>query len=209
MFSWGSSRVPFAAFLLTSANNPARAYKIAAKAILADTDMEDPTYHLEFVCGRAALAQLHLDQAGLHFERFHQRFPGAALARYALGDLLLWQDSELDRAHQLLSSALADSDRMSLPHWERLGFEAELYASYTWSLAAIDKADGFQYSFDKAIELAGDNRPVRAAVHLRLGFALRAMHKHRTARQHWQYACDVDPEGWSGNQAQRELRGDD
>jgi hypothetical protein len=63
--------------------------------------MEEPSYNFDFAAGRAALAQGNLELARHHFELLHARFPSSALARYALGDLLLWQNMEFDRAHEL------------------------------------------------------------------------------------------------------------
>jgi tetratricopeptide (TPR) repeat protein len=203
--SFRDRRAPFMAFLLTSANLPDRAYAIATNAKLSETDMEEPSYDLNFASGRAALAQGNLSQARCHFDLLYERFPNSALGRYALGDLLLWQNLEAARAHQLLTSALADSDRSCLPHWTRLGFEAELRASHAWSLAVIAQPQEFQYDLDRAIQLAGRNKPVRAAVHLRLGHALRAQKHFGTAREHWSLAREIDPHGWAGTQAAREL----
>ena len=120
---------------------------------------------------------------------------------------MLWQNTNPEKAHQLLSSALADSDRFSLPHWTRLGMEAELRASHAWSLARLGRSEELQYDLDKAIELAGSNRPIAAAVHLRLGYALRALGRPSVARQHWDAALQIDPSGWAGNHAGRELSG--
>jgi tetratricopeptide (TPR) repeat protein len=205
LFSWAGRRAPFTAFLLTSANLADRAYAVAANSTLPKTDMEEPSYDLDFASGRAALALRDLDCARHHFARLHDRFPGSALARYAFGDLLLWKNTEVERAHQLLTGALADSARFDLPHWKRLGLEAELHASHAWSVAVIDKPEQLQDSLDKAIQLAGGNKPVLAAVHLRLGYALRALNHPITARQHWDAARAIDPQGWAGNQAAREL----
>jgi hypothetical protein len=206
LFSWAGRRAPFTAFLLTSANLADRAYAVAANSTLPATDMEEPSYDLDFASGRAALALRDLDRARHHFARLYNRFPGSALARYAFGDLLLWQNIELDRAQELLTGALADSSRFDLPHWTRLGLEAELHASHAWSVGLIGKPEELQDSFDKALQLAGRNKPVLAAVNLRLGCALRALNRPITARQHWHAARDVDPQGWAGNQAARELQ---
>jgi tetratricopeptide (TPR) repeat protein len=130
--------------------------------------MEEPSYNFDFAAGRAALAQGNLELARHHFELLHARFPSSALARYALGDLLLWQNMEFDRAHELLTTALADPFRMDLPHWKRLGFEAQLLASHAWSLAVIGRPEELQYNLDLATELAGRKKPVQAEVHLRL-----------------------------------------
>jgi tetratricopeptide (TPR) repeat protein len=205
LFSWGGRRAPFTAFLLTSANFPDRAYAVAVNAKLPETDMEEPSYDLDFAAGRAALAQGNLDQARRHFDRLYERFPSSALARYALGDLLLWQNIDPRRAHQLLTDALADPARKDLPHWTRLGFEAELRASHAWSLAVIGKVENLQYDLDEAIRLAGQNKPVRASVHLRLGYALRALEHFTMAYEHWRRAREIDPHGWAGSQAAREL----
>jgi tetratricopeptide (TPR) repeat protein len=205
LFSWAGRRAPFTSFLLTSANLADRAYAVAANSTLPETDMEDPSYDLNFASGRAALAQGDLDRARHHFARLYTRFPGSALARYALGDLLLWQNTEVARAHQLLTRALADSSRFDLPHWTRLGLEAELHASHAWSVARNDRPEELQDSLDKAIQLAGRNRPVLGAVHLRLGHALWALNHPITARQHWEVAREIDPDGWAGSQAAREL----
>jgi hypothetical protein len=205
LFSWRGRRAPFMAFLLTSADLPDRAYAVATHSKLDETDMEEPSYNLDFAAGRAALAQGKLDAARRHLDRLYERFPGSALARYALGDLLLWQSVEPDRANQLLTDALADAARKDLPHWTRLGMEAELRASYAWSLAAKGEPEDLQYSLDLAIQLAGGNAPVRAAVELRLGHALRAMQHPTMAREHWRAAREIDPHGWAGRQAAREL----
>ncbi len=205
IFSWAGRRAPFTSFLLTSANLADQAYAVAANSMLPPTDMEEPSYDLNFAAGRAALAQGDLDRAHHHFARLYARFPGSALARYAFGDLLQWQNTEVARAHQLLTSALADSFRFDLPHWNRLGLEAELHASHAWSVALMNKPEALQDSLDKAIRLAGRNKPVLAAVNLRLGFALRALDRPITARQHWEAAREIDPHGWAGNQAAREL----
>jgi tetratricopeptide (TPR) repeat protein len=183
----------------------ASTFVFVGNAKLPETDMEDPSYDVDFACGRAALAQHNLDQARHHFDRLYRRFPGSALARYAVGDLLLWQNIEPERAHKLLTGALTDDDRLSLPHWSRLGLEAELRASHVWSLACMHKPEAIQYGIDKAIQLAGQNKPVRAAVHLRLGYALLALNRSTRARQHWRVAHDADPHGWAGNQAAREI----
>lgn len=205
LFSWRDRRAPFMAFLLTSANFLDQAYAVATKAKLHETDMEDPSYNLDFAAGRAALAQRNLNQARRHFDRLYERFPSSALARYALGDLLLWQNVEPGRAHQLLTDALADPARTDLPHWTRLGFEAELRASHAWSLAVTGKPEDVQYDLDEATRLAGQNKPVRASVHLRLGYALRALEHLTMAYEHWRAAREIDPHGWAGSQAAREL----
>jgi len=205
IFSWRDRRAPFMAFLLTSANFPDQAYAVATKANLRETDMEEPSYDLDFAAGRAALAQGNLDQARRHFDRLYERFPSSALARYALGDLLLWQNIDPRRAHQLLTDALADPSRTDLPHWTRLGFEAELRASHAWSLAVIGKVENVQYDLDEAIRLARQNKPVRASVHLRLGYALRTLEHFTMAYEHWRRAREIDPHGWAGSQAAREL----
>jgi tetratricopeptide (TPR) repeat protein len=205
LFSWAGRRAPFTSFLLTSANLADRAYSVATNSTLPDTDMEDPSYDLDFASGRAALALRNLDLARHHFSRLHRRFPGSALARFAFGDLLLWENTDVARAHQLLTGALADSARFDLPHWSRLGLEAELRASHAWSVALMSKPEELQDSLDKAIQLAGRNKPVLAAVHLRIGYALRALNHPVTARQHWDAARDIDPHGWAGNQAAQEL----
>ena len=205
LFSWRDRRAPFIASILTAANFPDQAYAVATNARLPETDMEDPSYDLDFACGRAALAQRNLNQARRHLDRLYERFPGSALACYALGDLLLWQNVEPAKAYGLLSGALADANRACMPHWARLGFEAELRASYAWSLAVIGKPEELQDSLDRALTLAGQNRPVRAAVHLRLGNALRTANHFTMAHQHWRAAREVDPHGWAGNQAAREL----
>lgn len=203
LFSWRDRRAPFLAFLLTSANLADEAYMLATGANLPYTDMEEPTYHPAFAAGRAALAQGNLVQARYHFDRLYERFPGSALARSALGDLLLWQGVELDRAHHLLTAALADSDRKCLPHWNQLGFESELRASHAWSMAVMQQ--DFQNDLDLATRLAGQNKPVSAAAHLRLGYALRAVKHFITAREHWRLAHEIDPHGWAGVRAGLEL----
>jgi tetratricopeptide (TPR) repeat protein len=205
LFSWGGRRAPFTAFLLTSANFPDRAYAVATNTKLPETDMEEPSYNLDFAAGRAALAQGNLEQARLHFESLYDRFPSSALARYALGDLLLWQNIDPRRAHQLLTDALADPARKDLPHWTRLGFEAELRASHAWSLAVMGRPEDVQYDIDEAIRLSRQNQPVRASVHLRLGYALRALEHFTMAYEHWRRAREIDPHGWAGCQAAREL----
>jgi len=206
LFSWRDRRASFTALLLTSANLADRAYAVATNAKLPETDMEEPSYDLDFASGRGALAQGNLNQARHHFDRLYDRYPSSALARYALGDLLLWQNVEPARAHHLLTVALADPDRTCLPHWTRLGFEAELHASHAWSLGVIGKPEELQNDLDRAIELAGQNKPVRAAVHLRLGYALRALGHFTMAHQHWSLAREIDPHGWAGNQAADSLR---
>jgi tetratricopeptide (TPR) repeat protein len=205
LFSWAGRRAPFTSFLLTSANLADRAYAVAANSTLPPTDMEEPSYDLNFVCGRAALAQRNFDRARRHFALLYKRFPGSALARYALGDFLLWQNSEVAKAHELLTCALADSFRFDLPHWRRLGLEAELHASHACSIALVNKPEELQDSLDKAIQIAGRNKPVLAAVHLRLGHALWTLNHLTAARQHWDAARDIDPQGWAGNQAAWEL----
>jgi tetratricopeptide (TPR) repeat protein len=206
LFSWRGRRAPFQSFLLTSANSPDRAYAVLTNSKLAESDMEEPSYNFDFAAGRAALAQGNLELARHHFELLHARFPSSALARYALGDLLLWQNMEFDRAHELLTTALADPFRMDLPHWKRLGFEAQLLASHAWSLAVIGRPEELQYNLDLATELAGRKKPVQAEVHLRLGYALWALEHFTIAHEHWRAAREIDPHGWAGSRAARELR---
>jgi tetratricopeptide (TPR) repeat protein len=168
--------------------------------------MEEPSYSLHFAAGRAALALGDLVRARRHFENLYERFPGSALARYALGDDFLWERLDPARAHELLTSALADSDRNSLPHWKQLGLEAELHASRAWSLAATGQPGELQNEIDRAVQLAGRNRPVQAAVHLRLGHALAALNHATPAKEHWRFAHEIDPDGWAGRRATRDLR---
>jgi tetratricopeptide (TPR) repeat protein len=165
----------------------------------SDTKLRDAIYDLDFALGRAALAQSNLELARRHFEQLYARFHSSAIARYALGDLLLWQDKEPEKAHQLLEGALAGSSRSSLPFWTRLGLEAELRASYAWSLGRLNKPDEGQHCIVEAIKLAGKNQPVQAAVHLRLGCALSALQHPNTAREHWYAAAQIDPRVGLGN----------
>jgi tetratricopeptide (TPR) repeat protein len=205
LFSWRGRRAPFQSFLLTSANFPDRAYAVLTSSKLAESDMEEPSYNFDFAAGRAALGQGNLELARHHFELLYARFPSSALARYALGDLLLWQNAESDRAHELLTTALADPFRMDLPHWKRLGFEAQLRASHAWSLAVVGRAEEVQNNLDLATELAGWKKPVQAEVHLRLGYALRTLEHFTMAHEHWRAAREIDPHGWAGSRAGREL----
>jgi hypothetical protein len=168
LFSWRGRRAPFMAFLLTSADLPDRAYAVATHSKLDETDIEEPSYNLDFAAGRAALAQGNLDAARRHLDRLYGRFPSSALARYALGDLLLWEHIKPDRANQLLSDAWPTPLEKTFRIGRALGMEAELRASYAWSLAVIGEPEDVQYSLDLAIQLAGGNTPVRAAVELRL-----------------------------------------
>ena len=205
LFSLFGNRAPFRALMLTAANRADQAYRIATTVTLAATDMEEPSYNLDFAAGRAALALGDLVRARRHFDNLYQRFPGSALARYALGDDLLWEGLHPARAHELLTSALADSDRNSLPHWKQLGLEAELHASRAWSLAATGQPGELQNEIDRAVQLAGRNRPVQAAVHLRLGHALAALNHITSAKEHYRFAYQIDPDGWAGRQANRDL----
>jgi hypothetical protein len=209
LFSWEGGRTPFISFLLAAANLPDKAYAITLHAKIDASDVEDPTYQIVFARGRAALARLDYAAARSNFERFYERFPGAAISRYGLGDCLLWSSAEPERANRLLTAALKDSDRFSLPHWKRLGFEAELRASHAWSFAVLGNEADFQYSHDEALRLAGQARPVRAAVCLRLGNAPRALGRHRAAGEQWAAAYNFDPQGWAGNQAMRHVTGRD
>jgi len=77
--------------------------------------------------------------------------------------------------------------------------------SHAWSLAVIGKVENVQYDLDEAIRLARQNKPVRASVHLRLGYALRALEHFTMAYEHWRTAREIDRHGWAGNQAAREL----
>jgi tetratricopeptide (TPR) repeat protein len=203
LFSWRGWRAPSQSLLLTSANFPDRAYAVLTNSKLAESDLEEPSYNFDFAAGHAALAQGNLELARHHFERLYARFPSSALARYALGDLLLWQNVEFGRAHELLTTALADPFRMDLPHWKRLGFEAQLRASHAWALAAIGRPEELQYNLDLATELAGRKKPVQAEVHLRLGYALRALEHFAMAHEHWRAAREIDPRGWAGSRAAR------
>jgi tetratricopeptide (TPR) repeat protein len=121
LFSFCGNRAPFRALMLSAANRADQAYSIATTVTLVATDMEEPSYNLDFAAGRAALALGDLVRARRHFENLYERFPGSALARYALGDDFLWERLDPARAHELLTSVLADSDRNSLPHWKQLG----------------------------------------------------------------------------------------
>lgn len=206
LFSFKGRRAPFISFLEVAANMADQAYETVMKAQLDESDIEDPMYQPESAKGRAALARLDYSVAISHFERLYARFPGAAISRYGLGDALLWAGKDLQRAGTLLTAALKDSDRSSLPHWNRLGLEAELRASHAWSLAIFGNAAD-QYSRDEALRLAGANRPVRAAVCLRLGNGLNAIGRRHSALEQWAAAYDVDPSGWSGNQAQQHIGG--
>jgi tetratricopeptide (TPR) repeat protein len=205
LFSFCGNRAPFRALMLTAANRADQAYGIATTVTLAPTDMEEPSYNLDFAAGRAALALGDLVRAQRHFENLYQRFPGSALARYALGDVLLWERRDPARAHELLTSALADSFRKDLPHWKQLGLEAELHASHAWSLAATGQPGELQNEIDRAVQLAGRSRPVQAAVYLRLGHALAALNHVTSAKEHWRFAHEIDPDGWAGLRATREL----
>lgn len=205
LFSFCGNRAPFRALMLTAANHADQAYSIATTVTLAATDMEEPSYNLDFAAGRAALALGDLVRARRHFEKLYERFPGSALARYALGDDFLWERLDPARAHELLTSALADSDRNSLPHWKQLGLEAELHASRAWSLAATGQPGELQNEIDRAVQLSGQNRPVQAAVHLRLGHALAALNHVTSAKEHWRFAREIDPDGWAGRRANRDL----
>ncbi len=200
----GSVRGPLIALLLTAAAKPEAAYIIATKANLLRRTSK--IQHKAGVRARPCGPRTgKLPGGTVHFERLYERFPCSAAARYGLGDLLLWKRVEPEKASRLLAAALKDSDRSSLPHWNRLGFEAELRASYASSLATLGLAEDFQYTFDEALRLAGQKKPIRAAVCLRLGNALEALRRANAARKYWAAAHDVDPHGWAGNQAMQNL----
>ena len=64
LFSLRDRRAPFMAFLLTSANLPDQAYAVATKAKLHETDMEDPSYDLDFAAGRAEIGRASCRERG-------------------------------------------------------------------------------------------------------------------------------------------------
>lgn len=203
----GSRRRPtLEAFLLTAAGRGQEAIDVLRGAQARPSlDQCDPSYDISFAAGRALMAELRLEEAQECLGRLHRRYPGSAAARYALGDLLLWQGGDAFEAQRLLEGALADPDRAALPYWKRLGFEAELRASHAWAMGCLGRPAELLHSLDLAVTLAGRCVPVQGAVYLRLGFAFAVQGRLRRAQSYWKRAAKADPRGWAGKAAAAQL----
>ncbi|MCP4536311.1 MAG: tetratricopeptide repeat protein [Chloroflexi bacterium] len=156
--------------------------------------------------GCVLTAQGQYDEAIKMFEGTIEISPKHVGAYNDLAQVYLFQGIEPQRALELTERALKNYNASFWYRWlERFNFGA-IWASRAWALALLDRHSEAAEALEQAF--TGTDRsfvPEFAGVHFRAGQTELLRGDHAQAVEHWEQACQLDPQGHYGGLAAKAL----
>ncbi len=154
--------------------------------------------------GLALLALGRYSESEQAFQAAAALWPGRSVAYSGMSEVRLRQGVEPFQALAFAERALRKHR-----HGSERFFSARLASirgNQGWALALLGRASESQQAIESgAVETDPKNRPELAGFHWRAGMAMVAMENPSTAADHFRRASELDPEGYYGGLARRQL----